>query len=73
MNGSVQQYVAKGEAALPTVALKSVFVTSTIDTRENREVVTINIPRAYLHTTNEDYVVMQMNGMIAKLMAKTGP
>jgi hypothetical protein len=50
-----------------------VFVTSTIDARENREVVTINIPGAFLHATNKDNVVMQMNGTLAKLMAKTDP
>ena len=43
-NGSVQRlHVAKEEAAFPTVALESVFVTSTIEARKNREVVTINI------------------------------
>ncbi len=48
-----------------------VFVTSTIDARENREVVTINISGAFLHATNKDYVVMQMNGTLAKLMVQT--
>ncbi len=48
-----------------------VFVTSTIDARENREVVAINIPGVFLHATNKDYVIMQMNGTLAKLMAKT--
>ncbi len=73
-NRSVQQsHVAKEEAASPTVALESVLVTSTIDARENREVVTINIPGAFLHTMNKDYVVMQMNETLAKLMAKTDP
>jgi hypothetical protein len=57
----------------PTVALESVFVTSTIDARENREVVTINIPGALLHATNKDYVVVQMNRTLAELMAKTDP
>jgi hypothetical protein len=50
-----------------------VFVTSTIDAKENREVVTINIPGAFLHATNKDYIVMQMNGILAKLMAKMDP
>ncbi len=50
-----------------------VFVTSTIDARDNREVVTINIPGAFLHTTNKDYVVMQMSGILAKLMAQMDP
>ncbi len=50
-----------------------VFVTSTIDAREYKEVVTINIPGAFLHATNKDYVIMQMNRTLAKLMAKTDP
>jgi hypothetical protein len=50
-----------------------VFVTSNIDARENREVATINIPGAFLHATNKDYAVMQINGTLAKLMAKTDP
>ncbi len=50
-----------------------VFVTSTIDAREKREVVTINIPGASHRATNKDYVIMQMNGTLAKLMAQTDP
>ena len=73
-NGSVQRsHVAKEEAASPTVALESVFVTAAIDARENRKVVTIDIPGAFLHATNDDYVVMRMNGTLAELMAKTDP
>ncbi len=32
----------------PTVALESVFVTAAIDAKENREVVTIDIPGAFV-------------------------
>jgi hypothetical protein len=73
-NGSVQwEHVAKEDAASPTVALESVFVTAAIDAKENREVVTIDIPGAFLHATNDDYVVMRMNGTLTELMAKTDP
>jgi len=65
--------VAKEEAAAPTVALMSVFVTATIDAKEKREVVTINIPVAFLHANNKDYVIMKMNGSLAQLMVKTDP
>ena len=50
-----------------------VFVTAAIDARENREIVTIGIPGAFLHATNDDYVVMRMTGTLAELMAKTDP
>jgi len=48
-------------------------MTAAIDARENREAVTIDIPGAFLHATNDDYVVMCMNGTLAELMAKTDP
>ncbi len=56
-----------------TASMVLVFVTSTIVAREDREVVTINIPGVLLHATNKDYVVMQMNRTLAKLMAQTDP
>ncbi len=56
-----------------TASIVLVFVTSTIDARENTEVVTIDIPGAFLHATYKDYVVMQMNGTLAKLMVLTYP
>ena len=55
------------EAAAPTVTLESVFVTATIDTKEKQEVVTIDIPGAFLHADNEDYVIMKMNGLLADI------
>ena len=73
-NGSVQrEHVAKEEAAEPTVGLDSVFITSNIDAKESRKVVTINIPGAFQHVDNEDYIIMKMVGTLAKLMVKTNP
>jgi hypothetical protein len=50
-----------------------VFLTLTIDAKENREVAMIDIPGAFLHADNKDYVIMKMVGMLAKLMVKTNP
>jgi len=73
-NRSVQrEHVAKEEAAAPTVGLDSVFITSTIDAKKSRKVVTIDIPAAFLHADNEDYVIMKMFGMLAELIVKTNP
>ncbi len=63
----------KEEAAAPTVALESVFITSTIDAKEGRKVVTIDIPGAFLHVNNDDDVIVKMVGTLAKLMVKTNP
>ncbi len=59
--------------AAPTVALKSVFITSTIDAKESRKVVTVDIPGAFLHADNKDYVIMKMVGALTELMVKTNP
>lgn len=73
-NGSVQRdHIAKEEAAAPTVSLESIFITSTIDAKERRKVVTIDIPGAFLHADNDDYVIMKMTGTLAELMARTNP
>ncbi len=55
------------------MALESVFITLTIDTKESRKFVTIDIPGAFLHADNEDYVIMKMVGTLAELMVKTYP
>ncbi len=49
------------------------FITSTIDAKESSNVVTIDIPGSFLHVNNDDYVIMKMVGMLAKLMVKTNP
>ncbi len=73
-NGSVQRaHVAKEEAAALAVALEFVFVTATIDAKEKQKVVTIDIPGAFLHANNKDYVVVKMNGLLAELMVKMDP
>ncbi len=69
-NGNPQrEHITKEEAAAPTVKLESVFLTTTIDVKENREVVMIDIPGAFLHADNEDYVIMKMVGMLADVQA----
>ncbi len=65
--------MAKEEAAAPTVCLDSVFETATINAKECRKVVTIDIPGAFLHANNDNYMIMRMNGTCAELMVKTDP
>jgi hypothetical protein len=62
-HGGVQrEHMAKDEAAVPTVALESVFVTLTIDAKEKQKVVTIDILGAFFRGNNDKYMVMKMNG-----------
>jgi hypothetical protein len=73
-NGSVQrQHVAKEEAAAPTVTSEAIFIQSTIFAHESRNVATCDIPGAFLHADNPDYVLMQLDGILAEMMVKIAP
>jgi hypothetical protein len=73
-NGSVQrQHVVKEEATAPTVTSEAIFVQSTIFAHESRDVATCDIPGAFLHADNPDYVLMRLDGILAEMMVKIAP
>ena len=50
-NRSTQRwYKPKEEAVSSTAATDSIFVTATIDTKQNRDVMTLDIPNAFVQT-----------------------
>ncbi len=61
------------EAASPTVTNESVFLTGVIDTKENRDIATVDITGAYLHAVNDHDVHMILAGKLAKLMDLVAP
>ena len=53
-DGSKQRtWMSKDEAASPTVALESLFLTAIIDAKEHREVAVVDLPNAFIQTENE--------------------
>jgi hypothetical protein len=68
-----RDHVAKEEAAASTMSLDSVFIMSTIDAKEKQKVLTIDIPGAFLHAKNKNYIIMRMNDTLADLMERTDP
>ena len=73
-NGSVQRdHIAKEEATAPTVTTDSIFIQGTICAHERRDVATCDIPGAFLQADNPDYVLMHLDGILAKLMVKVAP
>ena len=49
------------------------FITLTIEAKESRKIVTIDIPRVFLNTEIKENVIMKMVGTLAELMVKTNP
>ena len=73
-NGSVQRdHIAKEEATSPTVTSDAIFIQGTIFAHEGRHVATCDIPGAFLHADNPDYVIMRLDGILAELMVKVEP
>ncbi len=73
-NGSTQrQHIAKEEATAPTITTETIFIQSTIFAHEQQDVATCDIPGAFLHADKPDYVLMQLDGILAELMVKVAP
>ena len=61
-------YKTKEETSSPTVALESVFLTSLIDAKERRKVVTVDVPGAFMQSDMDEVVHMRIDGDAAKLL-----
>ena len=59
-------YIKKEDAASPTCATESVFITSVVDAHERRHVASFDVPTAFLHALTEEDVVMRLEGRLAK-------
>ena len=51
-----------------TVSLETIVVTSSIESHGGREVATIDIPGAYLHTYSYEEVIMVMKVRLAEVL-----
>ncbi len=78
-NGSVQrEYVLRDKAASPTVISESVFITSTIDAKENRDVMTCDIPNAFVQTEIKkqqirERILMKISGSLFEILVEIDP
>ena len=71
-----REFIDKHEAASPTAKLESILITSVIDAKEERDVVTIDIPNAFIQTkveNDEDKVIMRMRGRLAEYLVMIAP
>jgi len=74
VNGSKQRTIyQKEDAASPTVSVESVLLSCVIDAKEKRNVVTADIPGAYLNADMDETVHMVLRGKLAELMVETAP
>ena len=67
------------EAASPTASLESIFLTAAIDAKEGRDVMTADIPNAFIQASipalkpGEDRVIMKLTGLLLDLLVEQAP
>lgn len=66
-------YKSKEETSSPTVSTDAVFLTSIIDAKEKRIVVTLDIPGAFLHADIDEVIHMRLDGPMAELLVRVDP
>ena len=71
-----REWMSREDSASPTAALESIFLTSIIDAKEKRDVMTADVPNAFIQTPMPDSsekVVMKITGVLVHLMVEMAP
>jgi len=66
-------YMQKEDTSSPTVSIESLFISATLDALEKREVVTVDIPGAFMQADMVGTVHMKLEGKIADLLCELEP
>jgi hypothetical protein len=57
----------------PTVSTEAVFLTAIINAQERRQVMTIDIPGAFMHVNINELIHLRLEGPMAELLARVDP
>ena len=78
-NGSTQRsYIPKEEAASPTAATESIIITGVIETKQNIDVMTLDIPNAFVQTSipqgeGDEKIIMKIRGVLVDILLEMSP
>ena len=63
----------KEETSSPTVTTEALFLTSLIDAEEERDIATVDIPGAFMHSDMDELVHVRLSGPMAELLVRVDP
>jgi hypothetical protein len=66
-------YTAREDAASPTVATESVFLTTMIDAMEGRDVAVIDVPGAFMQADMDELIHIRFTGKMVDLLMEIDP
>lgn len=74
-----REWISKEDSASPTASTESVFITTAIDAHEGRDVMTNDVPNAFIQTKmpitkdGEDRVIMKITGVLVDMLLELDP
>ena len=74
-----REWLSREDAASPTAALESILLTATIDAKEHRDVMTADVPSAYIQCPipegkkHQDRITMRISGVLADMLVEMNP
>ena len=73
-----REWLNKEDSSSPTVGLDSLFLTMVIDAKENRDIMTVDIPNAFIQTPLpelevDEHVIMKISGVLVEILVKDSP
>ena len=74
-----REWITKEDSASPTATLEGIFLTLTIDAHENRDVMSADVPNAFIQTQmsevkkGEERWMMKITGVLVDLLIQLDP
>ena len=71
-----REYVNHEDASSPTAATESILLTATINAEEGRDIMTVDIPNAFVQTEldlKQDQILMKVRGMLVDMLVDINP
>ena len=71
-------WISREEASSPTASQEGIFLTSTVDANERRDIVSVNIPNAYIQAdvpteSGQDRITMKITGLLVDWLVEIEP
>ena len=73
------EWITKEDSASPTATLEGILLTVTIDAHENRDVMSADVPNAFIQTKmpevkeGEERVMMKITGVLVDMLIQLDP
>ena len=78
-NWSMQRgYISKEESIIPTAAIEAILITGVIEAKEDRDIMTLDIPNAFLQTDilksdSGERTIMKFRGILVDMLCEIDP